>query len=59
MQLKTDNKLATVQKTIVGAINQNTLDIKEILNNESSAITIGTEADVTENTVLLIDISEG
>lgn len=59
VQLKTDNKLATVQKTIVGAINQNTLDIKEILNNESSAITIGTEADVTKNTVLLIDISEG
>ena len=58
IQLKTDSKLTTVQKDIVGAINQNTLDIKEILNNESAAVVVGTVDDITENTVLLIDISE-
>lgn len=57
VQLKTDNKLMTVQKTIVGAINQNALDIKTIKNKLEKLIVIGTENDTTEDTILLINTS--
>lgn len=57
IQLKTDNKLATVQKTIVGAINQNTSDIKNIKIKLDKLIVIGTEEDTTEDTILLINTS--
>ena len=57
VQLKTDSKLMTVQKTIVGAINQNALDIKTIKNKLEKLIVIGTENDTTEDTILLINTS--